>query len=71
MCRLVGAVASVRVGLSQCCLAHTCDVWDSLLFVLGLCARRRVGAAHVEAGVQFAFVRGLQDLERAHQCLIH
>lgn len=41
-----------------------------LLLVLGLRARRRVGAAHVEAGVELALVRGLEDLEGAHERLV-
>lgn len=36
-----------------------CVCVDSLLFVLGLSARRRVGSAHVETGVELALVRRL------------
>lgn len=60
----------VRVCLYVQSTARVC-VCHSLLFVLGLRARRRVGAAHVQAGVQLALVGGLQDLEGAHQCLVH
>lgn len=45
--------------------------YDSLLLVLGLRPRRGVGAAHVQTRVQLALVRRLQDLERAHQRLVH
>lgn len=63
----------VRSGFSnypvEACVVCACVY--SLLLVLGLRARGRVGAAHVEARVQLALVGRLQDLERAHQGLVH
>lgn len=54
VCTVVVALCDWRVGLStnvDYVKYISGEMLDSLLFVFGLCAWRRVGAAHVQAGV--------------------